>query len=159
MATTSSRSVTGAGTLYDFLHAEASGAGGGLLCVYDTAGRAHFREHTDEEKLLAFAELPSEASAPARPGPPPGSEPFQLRLDVLPENAVLPQSAQDGAASVRRSENAAGPSVVRGDPDARFELRPDARSPDVSRPPGPVSPTFVTTNLSDHRRRAVCELP
>lgn len=45
----------------------ASGLGGGILCAYESDGHVRFREHTDEENPLAFAELPSEEAFAAGP--------------------------------------------------------------------------------------------
>lgn len=43
----------------------ASGEAGGLLCVYGSDGRVRFREHTDDLRQFAYAEIPATASGPA----------------------------------------------------------------------------------------------
>lgn len=45
----------------------ASGAAGGLFCVYGSDGRVVFREHTDDEEQFDYAELPSSGTGPAPP--------------------------------------------------------------------------------------------
>ncbi|MBL8176999.1 MAG: hypothetical protein JNK48_20160, partial [Bryobacterales bacterium] len=41
----------------------ASGEGGGLLCVCDTTGRAHVRDHSSEAEPFAYGELAGRATA------------------------------------------------------------------------------------------------
>lgn len=57
-----------------------SGEGGGLLCVCDTNGRAHIRDHSSESKAFEFAEWKARDSNGAGV---PGKE-MDLRVDVLP---------------------------------------------------------------------------
>lgn len=63
-----------------------SGTGGGFLCTFEADGRARFREHTDEEAPLAFAELPAEKrvveGGAVQPAP---GRPVRLRLDIEPQ--------------------------------------------------------------------------
>lgn len=61
---------------------KASGVGGGVMAVAESDGNVRFREHTDEEKPLAYAELRAEES---RPGPAhaPGDK-IRLQLEVVP---------------------------------------------------------------------------
>jgi alkaline phosphatase D len=60
----------------------ASGEGGGFLCVYETDGRLRFREHTSEENVTAYAELPY-TTLLAPTGSP--SRALRLQLDITPE--------------------------------------------------------------------------
>lgn len=65
-----------------------SGVGGGILCTFETDGTCRFREHTDEEHPIAFAELPAQRTevGPAfRPGPA-AAEAITLRLDITPQS-------------------------------------------------------------------------
>jgi alkaline phosphatase D len=94
----------------------ASGTGGGLLCTYDTDGRIRFREHTDEERPLAFAELVADESYPvtAPPRPSVGQE-MVLSLEMTPDGgrfrlAMSASEATSGrllAGAVRRVDDAA----------------------------------------------------
>jgi alkaline phosphatase D len=61
----------------------ASGAGGGMLAVYDSDGNVGFREHTDEVNQFAYAELP--ATSRSGPAPPRATdEDVVLQLDIVP---------------------------------------------------------------------------
>lgn len=63
-----------------------SGTGGGFLCTYEADGHARFREHTDEEAPLAFAELPAEKEvAEEKAIRPELGRPVRLRLDIEPQ--------------------------------------------------------------------------
>ncbi len=62
---------------------KASGTGGGILCVYESDGRIRFREHTSEEKPLAFAELPSE-QLPGSNTPRTVDDGVTLNLEITP---------------------------------------------------------------------------
>jgi len=78
---------------------KASGAGGGLLCVCETDGAVRFRDHTSEDRPLAFAELPAFAatlrrSEPSKPiagtalrlrSEQPGRGEVVLQLDIVPD--------------------------------------------------------------------------
>ena len=89
-----------------------SGTGGGMLCTFGTDGRVRFREHTDEDRPLAFATLDAETTvAPDGPHPPARGEAVDLVLDVLPRGsgrfdvslqALDPGSGRELAAGVRR---------------------------------------------------------
>ncbi len=59
----------------------ASGEGGGFLCTYETDGKLRFREHTDEQSPLTYAELPSEVVVPAEAA----AREVLLTLDLQPE--------------------------------------------------------------------------
>lgn len=63
-----------------------SGIGGGMLCTFATDGKVRFREHTNEDAPLAFAELPAEKYVgPSEPRRPTSSERLRLKLDILPK--------------------------------------------------------------------------
>jgi len=62
----------------------ASGTGGGLLCVYGSDGRVRFREHTNENAQLAYAEI---ASTPRGPAPARTTgERVRLTLDITAQS-------------------------------------------------------------------------
>ena len=66
---------------------KASGEGGGILCVWESDGRARFREHTDEQRPLAFAPLESEPLVSTRAaslGAAMPSGEVLLRLAIVP---------------------------------------------------------------------------
>ena len=87
-----------------------SGTGGGFLCTFEMDGRARFREHTDENNPLAFAELPSEKRV-AEGGalqPTPG-RPVRLRLDVLPQSSARATAWCASTKTSRRTSSNAGP--------------------------------------------------
>ena len=89
----------------------ASGTGGGLLCTYETDGSVRFRDHTEEERPLAFAELTADEQFRESLAPP---RDVQLRLEIRPAGAGfdLVMSAADAAtgrliAAARRHVDAA----------------------------------------------------
>lgn len=61
----------------------ASGTGGGLLCTYDSDGRAKFRDHSGESSQFAYPVLPSTSESGPRPART-LSEDVELGLDVAP---------------------------------------------------------------------------
>jgi len=91
---------------------KASGTGGGLLCTYESDGRVRFREHSDEEHPLAYAELPADEMEPSSASPVPPAAEVLLRLDILPQgqgrfelklSAWAPGSNQLLAGATRRN--------------------------------------------------------
>jgi alkaline phosphatase D len=62
----------------------ASGAGGGLLCVYGADGRCRFREHTSERDQFALREIPASGSSGPAPQRRVGDE-VELRLEIRPQ--------------------------------------------------------------------------
>lgn len=89
-----------------------SGISGGILCTFGTDGRVRFREHTDEDRPLAFDELQAETRVAADgPHRPTRSDVVNLALDVLPRGdgrfdldlqVLDPETGRELAAGVRR---------------------------------------------------------
>lgn len=89
-----------------------SGEGGGLLCTYEADGHVRFREHTNEQKPMEFAVLPSEeATKQSNSDATVSATEVLLRLDITPQNngrfelkltASDPQSNSVLASAVRR---------------------------------------------------------
>jgi alkaline phosphatase D len=89
----------------------ASGTGGGLLCTYGSDGQVRFREHTNEERPLAFAEMFAD-QAVASPRTPAIGEEILLRLEIVPSgdafNLVLSAWTADNqllAAARRKADD------------------------------------------------------
>lgn len=72
----------------------ASGAGGGLLCVYEDDGNVSIREHTDENHQFAYAPLARSATAARSRAE---DENVVLALDVVPDASgfTLTMTAHD----------------------------------------------------------------
>lgn len=64
----------------------ASGEGGGLLCVCDTSGRAHLRDHSSESEPFAYTELPGKATSGT--GATSGTFDLQVNLEPAPGGNV-----------------------------------------------------------------------
>jgi alkaline phosphatase D len=96
-----------------------SGDGGGLLAVYGSDGQVAFREHTDETRPFAFAQLPAAVEVAAA-GPRTSDEDVELVLELKPSKQgslrlrLSAREADSGVVLSAATLDDVAPELVRG---------------------------------------------